>query len=107
MVAQFETGQVRLCAAGDSYYDNFVSFEDFLGFAKRLKKALEEQEITERPITDSIINIGQLGQAQVHIDEAISMLEAQHNLGINEGATKLLRHVYDWLDCTIKVLETL
>lgn len=43
MVAQFETRQVRLCAAGDSYYDNFVSFEDFLRFAEELKEALEEK----------------------------------------------------------------
>lgn len=42
MVAEFESGQVRLCA-GDSYYDNFVSFEDFLGFAEELKEALEDK----------------------------------------------------------------
>lgn len=48
MVANFETGQVRLCASGDSYYDNFVSFQDFLGFAGELKEALEDNEKTRR-----------------------------------------------------------
>ena len=63
--------------------------------------------MTEKPVKDSIINIGQLRQAQVSIDEAINMLEAQHNCGIDAGATEKLRHVYDWLECTIEVLEAL
>ena len=63
--------------------------------------------MTEKPVKDSIINIGQLRQAQVSIDEAINMLEAQHNSGIDAGATEKLRHVYDWLECTIEVLEAL
>lgn len=63
--------------------------------------------MTEEPVKDSIINISQLQHAQVCIDEAINALEAQHNRGIDEGATKILRHVYDWLECTIEVLEAL
>lgn len=63
--------------------------------------------MTEEPIKDSIINISQLQHAQVCIDEAINALEAQHNCGIDKGATEKLRHVYDWLDCVIKVLEAI
>ena len=63
--------------------------------------------MTEEPIKDSIINISQLRHAQVCIDEAINALEAQHNCGINAGATEKLRHVYDWLECTIGALEAL
>lgn len=63
--------------------------------------------MTEEPIKDSIINISQLQHAQVCIDEAINALEAQHNSGIDKGATDKLRRVYDWLECTIKVLEAL
>ena len=63
--------------------------------------------MTEKPIKDSIINISQLQHAQVCIDEAINALAAQHNSGIDAGATNKLRRVYDWLECTIKVLEAL
>ena len=63
--------------------------------------------MTEEPIKDSIINISQLRYAQVCIDEAINACEAQHNCGIDAGATNKLRHVYDWLECTIEVLEAL
>lgn len=51
------------------------------------------------------INTSLIGNAMVHIDEAISDLESLHNSGIDEGATKKLRHVYDWLECTREVLE--
>lgn len=63
--------------------------------------------MTEEPIKDSIINISQLRHALVLIDGAINDCEAQHNCGIDAGATDKLRHVYDWLDCTIEVLEAL
>lgn len=63
--------------------------------------------MTDESIKDSIISISQLRHAQVCIDEAINALEAQHNIGIDEGATKRLRHVYDWLECTIEVLGAL
>lgn len=63
--------------------------------------------MTEEPIKDSIINISQLQHAQVCIDEAINALEAQHNSGIDKGATDKLRHIYDWLECTIEVLGAL
>ena len=63
--------------------------------------------MTDEPIKDSIISISQLQHAQVCIDEAINALEAQHNSGIDRGATDKLRHVYDWLECTIEVLEAL
>ena len=63
--------------------------------------------MTEEPIKDSIISISQLRHAQVCIDEAINALESQHNSGIDRGATDKLRHVYDWLECTIGVLEAL
>ena len=63
--------------------------------------------MNEKPVKDSIINISQLQHAQVCIDEAINALEAQHNSGIDAGATNKLRHVYDWLECTIEVLEAL
>lgn len=51
------------------------------------------------------LNTSLIGNAMVHIDEAISDLESLHDRSIDEGATKKLRHVYDWLDCTIKVQE--
>lgn len=63
--------------------------------------------MTEEPIRDSIVNISQLQHAQVCIDEAINALEAQHNSGIDKGATNKLRRVYDWLECTIEVLEAI
>ena len=63
--------------------------------------------MNEKPVKDSIINISQLRHAQVCIDEAINALEAQHNSGIDKGATDKLRRVYDWLECTIGVLEAL
>ena len=63
--------------------------------------------IIEEPIRDSIISISQLRHAQVCIDAAINALEAQHNRRIDEVATDKLRHVYDWLECTIEVLEAL
>lgn len=63
--------------------------------------------MTEEPIKDSIISISQLRHALVLIDGAINDCEAQHNCGIDAGATDKLRHVYDWLDCTIEVLEAL
>lgn len=63
--------------------------------------------MTEEPIKDSIINISQLRHALVLIDGAINDCEAQHNSGIDLGATKKLRHVYDWLQCTIDALEAL
>ena len=52
-------------------------------------------------------NTLQMRQAMIYIDEAINALEAQHNSGIDAGATDKLRHIYDWLDCTIKVLEAI
>lgn len=63
--------------------------------------------MTEEPIKDSIINTDQLRHACICIDEAINACEAQHNSGIDNGATKKLRHIYEWLECTIDVLETL
>lgn len=63
--------------------------------------------MTDEPVKDSIINTSQLQHAQVCIDEAINALEAQHNRGIDENATKKLRHVYDWLECAIEVLEAI
>ena len=63
--------------------------------------------MTDETIRDSIISISQLRHAQVCIDEAINALEAQHNSGIDAGATEKLRRVYDWLECTIGVLEAL
>lgn len=63
--------------------------------------------MTEEPIKDSIINTSQLRHALVLIDEAINALEAQHNSGIDACATNKLRHIYDWLECTIGVLEDL
>lgn len=65
------------------------------------------KEANDRPIKDSIINLGQLSQALICIDEAINYCEAQHNSGIDQGATNKLRHIYEWLDCTIDVLENL
>lgn len=63
--------------------------------------------MNEEPIKDCIINTSQLRHALVLIDGAINDCEAQHNCGIDAGATDKLRHVYDWLDCTIEVLEAL
>lgn len=63
--------------------------------------------MNEKPVKDSIINISQLRHAQVCIDEAINALEAQHNSGIDKGATDKLRRVYDWLECAIEVLEAI
>lgn len=63
--------------------------------------------MTDEPIKDSIINIDELGQALISIDEAINYCERQHNSGIDAGATDKLRHVYDWLECTIEVLRRL
>ena len=63
--------------------------------------------MNEEPVKDSIISISQLQHAQVCIDEAINALEAQHNSGIDKGATDKLRHVYDWLECAIEVLEAI
>lgn len=61
--------------------------------------------MTEEPIKDSIINISQLRHALVLIDGAINDCEAQHNCGIDAGATDKLRHVYDWLDATAQMLD--
>lgn len=63
--------------------------------------------MTEELIKDSSISISQLQHAQICIDEAINALEAQHNSGIDAGATRKLRQVYDWLKYTIEVLEAL
>ena len=52
-------------------------------------------------------NTSLMRQAMIHIDAAINALEAQHNSGIDAGATDKLRRVYDWLECTIEVLEAL
>ncbi len=43
--------------------------------------------------------------AMIHIDAAIKDLEAQHNRRIDERATNILRHVYDWLDATAQMLD--
>lgn len=73
MVANFETGQVRLCASGDSYYDNFVSFQDFLGFAEELKEALEDNEKTT----------GQkLNEAQCCLSRAATILKGLGLMGL-------------------------
>lgn len=61
---------------------------------------------TEKGIETSV-NTSQLKQALISIDEAINYCEAQHNIGIEEGATKKLRHIYEWLEITIDVLEAL
>lgn len=50
-------------------------------------------------------NTSQMRQAMIYIDEAINALEAQHNSGIDAGATNKLRHVYDWLGVTAQVLD--
>lgn len=50
-------------------------------------------------------NTSQMRQAMIDIDAAINALEAQHNRGIDESATKILRFVYDWLDATAQVLD--
>ena len=51
------------------------------------------------------INTSLIGNAMVHIDEAISDLETLHNRGIDNGATDKLRKIYDWLDSVVKTLD--
>ena len=50
-------------------------------------------------------NTSLMRQAMINIDAAIHALEAQHNRRIDECATKMLCHVYDWLDETAKMLD--
>lgn len=50
-------------------------------------------------------NTSQMRQAMIYIDEAINALKAQHNRRIDEAATKILCHVYDWLDATAQMLD--
>ena len=50
-------------------------------------------------------NTSLMREAMINIDAAINCLEAQHNRRIDERATKILRHVYDWLDATAQMLD--
>ena len=102
-----QEGLIMLC----SQYK--MTGTDFWAEAQEILDKIHEaekqdgKEMTEEPIKDSIISISQLKHALVCIDEAINACEAQHNSGIDAGATEKLRHVYDWLECTIGVLEAL
>lgn len=53
------------------------------------------------------INTSLIGNAMVHIDEAISDLESLHNRGIDNGATDKLRKIYDWLDSVVKTFDAM
>lgn len=53
------------------------------------------------------LNISLIGNAMVHIDEAISDLEDLHNRGIDDNATDKLRKIYDWLDTVIETFDAM